>query len=128
MRYDFLQLQESRVQEEKLQSALKIEQVKTQELETRLVLTQEMERELRTELDECRLELVRNKNKQHISHSDSPLIDAVQQRFLKQAIFYLLTDFHAEEQLRAIISILDFTAQERKSVYSKMQEKGGFYK
>lgn len=50
-------------------------------------------------------------------------IDESKLQFLKQAVFHLLTDFHADDQLRAIISILDFSAQERKAVYAKTQEK-----
>ena len=50
-------------------------------------------------------------------------IDKMQLHFLKQAIYHLLTDFHAEDQIRAILSILDFSAQERKAVYAKVEEK-----
>lgn len=116
------------MQGERLQSALKAEQDKNQELESHLALMQEQEKELetaRSELEECKLQLQRGKLPwQH----SSAVIDGAQQLFLKQAVLHLLTDFHAEEQLRAIVSILDFNAQERKAVYSKMQEKGGFYR
>lgn len=50
-------------------------------------------------------------------------MDESKLQFLKQAVFHLLTDFHADDQLRAIISILDFSAQERKAVYAKTQER-----
>ena len=50
-------------------------------------------------------------------------VDKMQLHFLKQAVYHLLTDFHAEDQLRAILSILDFSAQERKAVYAKVEEK-----
>ncbi len=50
-------------------------------------------------------------------------MDKMQLHFLKQAVYHLLTDFHAEDQLRAILSILDFGAQERKAVYAKVEEK-----
>ena len=50
-------------------------------------------------------------------------MDETQLAFLKQAVYHLLTDFHADDQLRAIISLLDFTAQERKSIYAKAPER-----
>ena len=52
-------------------------------------------------------------------------IDEMQVRFLKQAVFQLLTGFHAEEHLRAILSILNFTPQERKEVYARYQDGKG---
>ena len=58
-------------------------------------------------------------------HKREGEVDEMQLRFLKQAVFQLLTDFHAEEHLRAILSILKFTPQERKEVYAKFQEKKG---
>lgn len=129
------QLQEFKTQSERLQSALQAERVHKQELESRLVAAQQHEKEveeLRNDLERCKLQLhgkgARKPWQQQPSSPDSAAIDGTQQLFLKQAVYYLLTDFHAEEQLRAIISILDFNAQERKAVYSKMQEKGGLYK
>ena len=56
---------------------------------------------------------------------DKPSMDDSQLLFLKQAVFHLLTDSHAEEHLRAIVSMLNFSAQERKAVYAKVQEKKG---
>lgn len=50
-------------------------------------------------------------------------MDEMQLSFLKQAVYHLLTGFHAEDQLRAIVSILNFTAQERKAVYANVQER-----
>ena len=38
---------------------------------------------------------------------------------------HLLTDSHADEHLRAIVAILNFSAQERKCVYAKVAEKKG---
>ncbi|KAL5493227.1 hypothetical protein EMCRGX_G014374 [Ephydatia muelleri] len=50
-------------------------------------------------------------------------MDETQLAFLKQAVYHLLTDFHADDQLRAIISLLDFSAQERKTIYAKAPER-----
>lgn len=50
-------------------------------------------------------------------------IDSMQLNFLKQAVHQLLIGNHAEEHLRAILSILKFTPQERKAVYARFQEK-----
>ena len=125
-----LQLQELRGQGERLQTALRTEQQKSQELQSCAALKQEQEKEIQTlksELDKYRGRL----SWQQRSPPGSPVltpIDGAQQLFLKQAILHLLTDFHAEEQLRAIVSILDFDAKERKAVYSKIQEKGGLYR
>lgn len=52
-------------------------------------------------------------------------MDETQLAFLKQAVYHLLTDFHADDQLRAIISLLDFSAQERKTIYAKAPERKG---
>lgn len=118
------------MQGERLQSALRAEQVKNQELESQLIFEEERDKELsglRSELDSYKTRLPRQQS--NSSPADSAAaIDRSQQLFLKQAVFHLLTDFHAEEQLRAIVSILDFNAQERKAVYGKIQQKGGLYK
>lgn len=117
------------MQEERLQSAVQAGQVKNIELENRLVLRQEQEDILRGELDKLQHKGGSPWERQSTSSLNSGgAIDGAQQLFLKQAVFHLLTDFHAEEQLRAIISILDFSAQDRKAVYSKLQEKGGLYR
>ena len=54
-----------------------------------------------------------------------PQVDESQLLFLKQAVYHLLTDSHADEHLRAIVAILNFSAQERKCVYAKVQERKG---
>ena len=129
-----LQLQESKVQGELLQSAVATEQAKSLELENRLILQQEQEQALKEELESCQTQLhSQSEGKKPHRHSSNPsngssAVNDAQLLFLKQAVYHLLTDFHAEEQLRAIISILDFSAQERKAVYSKLQEKGGLYR
>lgn len=118
------------MQGERLQSAVRTEQVKNIELENRLILRQEQEDALRGELDKLQRKGGSPWERQASTSSldSGGAIDGAQQLFLKQAVFHLLTDFHAEEQLRAIVSILDFSAQERKAVYSKLQEKGGLYR
>lgn len=132
------QLQELKGQSDKFQSALRAEQLRSQELEGSLSLQQEQEKEiemLKMELEKYKLQSKGRLSWQQHTPPTSPVsmsgpmaIDAAQQLFLKQAVYHLLTDFHAEEQLRAIVSILDFDAKERKAVYSKMQEKGGLYR
>ncbi len=116
------------MQGEGFQAALKAEHVKTAELEKRLVLSQELEGALRGELDKLQQQNKEGRSWQRQNSLDSGAIDGAQLLFLKQAVYHLLIDFHAEEQLRAIISILDFSAQERIAVYGKVQEKGGLYR
>lgn len=118
-------MQEFKLQEERSQSAVQAEQVKNIELENKLVLKQEQEDVLRGELERLQH---RSPWKRQASTDSGGAIDGTQFLFLKQAVLHLLTDFHAAEQLRAIISILDFSAQERKAVYGKLQEKGGLYR
>lgn len=129
------QLQEYKIQNERLQAALSAERGKAQELEGQVIFSQEKDRQigaLKSELEECRILLSQQKSGRSSSpgSAGSPTspIDCAQQQFLKQAIYHLLTDFHAEEQLRAIVSILDFSAKERIVVYRTKQEKGGLYK
>lgn len=117
-------MQEFKVQGGRLQLALQEEQVKYHKLSlTHSSLVQEKEEEieiLKRELEECRLK--------KLSDEATPLIDTAQQIFLKKAILHLLSDTHAEEQVRAILSIMDYTPQERMAVYKKIQEKGGLYR
>lgn len=110
-----------------MQSAVQAEQVKNLELENRLALRQDEEEVLRGKLDKLQHKGA-SPWETNPSSADGASINTAQQLFLKQAVYHLLTDFHAEEQLRAIVSILDFNAQERKAVYSKLQEKGGLYR
>ena len=128
----WFQLQEFKVQGERFESALRTEQIKNKELEVRVTHGDQLEKELesvRTELHKCQQVKGKQSWQRQTSNPDSAsVIDSAQQLFLKQAVYHLLTDFHAEEQIRAIVSILDFTAQERKAVYTKFQEKGGLYR
>ena len=57
------------------------------------------------------------------SESDSEGMDSSRLNFLKQAVYHYLIDYHADEQVRAIVSMLDFNPEERKKVYAKQQER-----
>ena len=99
------------------------------QLERKLAETQEAKdkeiEQLKSQLIEARQNLSRSRRGNVASESNpGPSgMDEMQLHFLKQAVYHLLTDFHAEDQLRAIVSILDFGPQERKAVYAKLQEK-----
>lgn len=134
-----IQLRESKLQGERLQAYLQREQAKSSELERRYSESlQQKEKEveqLKSQLIEARQNLTQQQQPSQRRKSSSMLqiatdsnpgpegMDESKLQFLKQAVFHLLTDFHADDQLRAIISILDFSAQERKAVYAKTQEK-----
>ncbi|XP_065193369.1 kinesin-like protein KIF3B [Sycon ciliatum] len=45
--------------------------------------------------------------------------------FLKSSVLHFFTDAHPYEQAKAIVSILDFDAQDRKKIYAKLDEKFG---
>ena len=110
---------------EQLQVALQLERTRCVELEQRF---SELFSKKSKEAEQLTSQLVETRQKLSKSISGKraagiPEVDDHQLSFLKQAVYHLLTDFHAEEQLRAILSILDFSAQERKAVYAKVQEK-----
>ena len=132
-----VQIRESKLKGERLQSQLQRDQAMTADLEKRLSgkldeKDKELE-QLRAQLIDTRQKLNQGQRRHSsaagmssIAASSNPgpeSIDEMQLHFLKQAVYHLLTDFHAEDQLRAILSILDFSAQERKAVYAKVQEK-----
>ena len=133
--YLYTQVREAKLQGDRLKAYLQREQGRVGETEQRLEKEQaEKEREieqLRTQLAEVRQKFVRRHSisspfPTHLVSLSNPGpqgIDEMQLSFLKQAVFHLLTGFHAEDQLRAIVSILDFSAQERKAVYARVQEK-----
>jgi len=111
-------------------ACLQHEQSKVVELEKKLHETSEEKgkeiEQLKSQLVESRQKITQRKSSVASDSNPGPgAIDQVQLHFLKQAIYHLLTDFHAEDQLRAILSILDFGPQERKLVYAKVQEKKG---
>ena len=103
---------------EDLEEAKKRIKVKEKEIE-----------QLKGQLAHLRSTVPDRTSKDHISSptyskvSLSEGMDSVEVNFLKQAVFHYLTDYHADEQIRAIISMLDFTAEERKKVYAKLHEK-----
>lgn len=106
----FVQLEQSKVKEfqitlEKMQSQLKAKEKEVEELKLQLI------------------EMRKGTTRKETGTTESPGLDKSQTQFLKQALFHYLTDYHAEEQVRALVSILDFTAQERKTVYSKLQDR-----
>ncbi len=126
-----MQLREAKTQNERLEHSLHLEQSRCQQLEAQLSTSLQ---EKDQELDQLKTKLHNAQEKQIAKRQDSSSLaegsnpgvdrmDKMQLHFLKQAVFHLLTDFHAEDQLRAIISILDFSAQERKAVYAKVDEK-----
>ncbi len=126
-----MQCRESQTQRERLEHSLHQERSHCQQLEGQLS-TSLLEKD--KELDEIKTQLHNAQQKLSLRRQDSSSLaecsnpgvdrmDKVQLCFLKQAVYHLLTDFHAEDQLRAIISILDFSAQERKAVYAKVDEK-----
>ena len=119
------------MQEERLRAHFAQEQSRAVQLERRVADIQETKdkeiEQLKSQLIEARQNLSRGHHGNVASESNpGPSgIDEMQLHFLKQAVYHLLTDFHADDQLRAIVSILDFGAQERKNVYAKLQERKG---
>ena len=45
--------------------------------------------------------------------------------FLKTSLLHYFTDMHPYQQAKAIVSIMNFNAQERKQIYAKLDEKYG---
>lgn len=126
----YTQVRETKLQTEKLKAYLQREQSHTVALEKKLQETQEQKdkdtEQLKSQLIEARQKISRKQSSTASESNPGPsAIDEMQLHFLKQAVYHLLTDFHAEDQLRAIVSILNFSPQERKAVYVKVQEKKG---
>ena len=115
----------ARQRREEMQQVLQLEQSKVKELQGMLEHAQLQQKEKEREVEQLKLQLIdiRKKNTK-LDHSvkSASALDDSQIQFLKQAIYHYLTDYHAEEQVRAIVSILDFTVQERKTVYSKLHD------
>lgn len=123
-----LDLRNAKLQGERATACLQQEQSKVAELERKLhEMSEEKDKEieqLKSQLVETRQKIIQRKSSTAADSNPGPdAIDQVQLNFLKQAVYHLLTDFHAEDQLRAILSILDYGPQERKAVYAKVQEK-----
>jgi len=111
---------------EEMQRLVQLEQSKVMELQQSLEKVQSQLQAKEKEVEKLKLQVIelRKGTKKETDSKSTPLgLDGSQMQFLKQALFHYLTDYHAEEQVRAIVSILDFTAQERKTVYTKLQDR-----
>lgn len=111
---------------EEMQRLLQLEQSKVKDLQRELEKIKLQHKDKEKEAEELKSQLIdlRKKNIKSDHNVTTPTtLDKSQFQFLKQAIYHYLTDYHAEEQVRAIVSILDFTVQERKTVYGKLQER-----
>ena len=117
-----LSMAEQQQEIEQLTGALQQERARLVELEKKFgevySKKQKEVEQLTAQLSESR----KGYKEKRISKADCT-VDETQIAFLKQAVYHLLTDSHAEEHIRAIVSILNFSAQERKAVYSKIQER-----
>lgn len=117
----------ARQRREEMQQLLWLEQSKVKGLQQMLESTQQQQKEKEKEVEELKVQLIdmRKKNTRPgpTTLTAPATLDESQIQFLKQAIYHYLTDYHAEEQVRAIVSILDFTAQERKTVYGKLHDR-----
>ena len=107
-----------------MQQALQLEQSKVKELHRMLQQARLQQTEKEKEVEKLKLQLIdmRKKSTKLDQAASMAELDESQTQFLKQAIYHYLIDHHAEEQVWAIVSILDFTVQERKSVYSKLHD------
>ena len=122
-----LSMREYQQRVQQLEAALSQERTHSVELERRFSdlyskKTKEVE-QLTSQLIEARKKMPKEKGSSQREVFTG--IEESQAHFLKQAVYHLLTDFHAEEHLRAIVSILNFSVEERKTVYAKVQEKKG---
>ena len=119
----------ARQRREEMQQQLGVEQSKVKELQQMLERSQLQQQKKEKEVEALKLQLIDVRKKTaKLDHSvtasaDTDTLDKPQIQFLKQAIYHYLTDYHAEEQVRAIVSILDFSVQERKSIYSKLHDR-----
>ena len=125
-----LQLQQYQVENKRLYAALVAEQTKTRELEGKVVFSQEKDRQieaLKSDLQDSKAVLRQYGSATPTTPlspvSPIPPINGMQQEFLKQAIFHLLTEQHADEQIKAISSILNFSAQQRIAIKLKRPER-----
>ena len=116
----------ARKRREEMQQQLQVEQSKVKELQQILERTQLQQDKKEKEVESLKLQLIEARKKtakvDHGTTASTDTLDKPQLQFLKQAIYHYLTDYHAEEQVRAIVSILDFSVQERKTIYSKLHD------
>lgn len=128
-----LSIRDYQQQIQQLEGAMREERSHSVELERRF---SELYANKSKEVDQLTVQVVeaRKKTKKGDKSSNSSIssslssVDESQFVFLKQAVYHLLIDSRPEEHLRAIVSILDFSADERKTVYAKFQEKRGYIK
>ncbi len=120
-----LSIRDYQQQIQQMEAALMEERSHSVELERRF---SELYANKSKEVDQLTVQVVeaRKKTKKGDKSSNSSIsslssVDESQFIFLKQAVYHLLIDSRPEEHLRAIVSILDFSADERKSVYAKFQ-------
>ena len=127
-----LSIREYQQRVKQLEAALMQERSHSVELEQRF---SELYAKKSKEVDQLTVQVVEARkkisNKQKADKSSDfcfSNVDDSQLLFLKQAVYHMLIDSRPEEHLRAIVSILNFSAEERKAVYAKFQEKRGYTK
>ena len=130
-----LDLRESMQQKEHAEKMLLDERKKSSKTAESLLQIREQLNNNQKEAEQLKSQLVQLRTKpSSSSSSSSPVINGNQGNsgagmdsshvvFLRQSIYHYLTGYHADEQVRAIISMLDFTPEERKQVYAKQQER-----
>ena len=131
-----LDLRESTQQKEHAEKMLLDERKKSTKTAESLLQIREQLNNNQKEAEQLKSQLaqLRTKPSSSSSSSTSPVINGNQGNsgagmdgshvvFLRQSIYHYLTGYHADEQVRAIISMLDFTPEERKQVYAKQQER-----
>ena len=128
-----LSMREYQQQIQQLEAVVTQERSHSVELERRF---SELYSKKSKEAEQLTVQLIEARKKINPKHKERPDstkssladVDDSQLLFLKQAVYHLLIDSRPEEHLRAIVSILNFSAEERKAVYAKMQEKKGYSK
>ena len=128
-----LDLRECTQQKERAQQMLHDERHKSLKLSESMAQIREQLSDNQKELEQVKSQLAQLRTRSpssSISHAVKVKqkkadigMEATQVTFLRQSIYHYLTGYHAEEQVRAIISMLEFTPEERKRVYAKQQER-----
>ena len=132
-----LDLRECTQQKERAEKMLLDERKKSSKTAESLLQIREQLNNNQKEAEQLKSQLAQLRKKpssSSSSSSSSPIIKGRQGNsgagmdgshvvFLRQSIYHYLTGYHADEQVRAIISMLDFTPEERKQVYAKQQER-----
>lgn len=125
-----LDLRECTQQKERAQKMLLDERHKSLKMSESMSQIREQLTDNQKELEQLKSQLAQLRTKSSSSHAvagkqgkDDIGMEITQVTFLRQSIYHYLTGYHAEEQVRAIISMLEFTPEERKRVYAKQQER-----